>query len=93
MKLFKSLAVLVGCATAESTLKTCVTCEYVGVAATEAEALLKLRGDASNDAIPCSVPKLTVSSEGYTVSDPTTDAEKYCVATFFMFEAKDIGNK
>ena len=87
MKLFKSLAVLAGCASATAYTK-CITCEYVGVAADETAAKTALEG------LTCSAPADddTFADVKYTVST-TDDDEKYCVAVFFMFEAKDIGNK
>ncbi len=90
MKLFKSLAVLAGCAYA-APYELCITCEYVGVAADEAAAITAL-----NSGTTCSTPADDDGFEDlkYTVSpDTSTDDEKYCVAVFFMFEAKDIGNK
>ena len=89
MKLFKSLAVLAGCASA-GVYQQCITCEYVGVANNEADAKTALK------ATTCAAPldDDTFGGVKYTVSpDTTTDDEKYCVSVFYMFEAKDIGNK
>lgn len=89
MKLFKSLAVLAGCASAAD-YQLCITCEYVGVADTEDLAKTALK------ATTCAAPDTldTFDDVKYTVSpDTTTDDEKYCVSVFYMFEAKDIGNK
>jgi hypothetical protein len=89
MKLFKSLAVLAGCASAAA-YEQCITCEFVGVAADEDTAKTDLK------ATTCAAPDTldTFGDVKYTVSpDTTADDEKYCVSVFYMFEAKDIGNK
>ena len=87
MKLFKSLAVLAGCASA-AVYQKCITCEFVGVEANEDAARTALK------ATTCAAPldDDTFDDVKYTVST-TADDEKYCVSVFYMFEAKDIGNK
>merc|ERR1719223_2363074 len=79
----------------------CLVCEYVNIAASEADAITALKDDSST--IPCIAAKTPAAGEvsadaaalasdypGYTLE---TTAGKHCVATFFMFEAKDMNNK
>ncbi|CBY08581.1 unnamed protein product [Oikopleura dioica] len=77
----------------------CLVCEYVNIANTEQLAIDALEDNTST--IPCIAAKtngtaladattLASTYPGYTLE---TTSGKHCVATFFMFEAKDMNNK